>query len=208
MGVSPSSRVDQLTFFEVHNDPWSTHAVAIGTTVAAVNNLKGLTATARQKYTDAMAARDAAKAATQAFYDACDAMRGSGADIIATIKAYAETTNNPGVYTLAQIPAPAGASSSGPPEIPADLVADPNADGSVTLKWKGSTGNQTFFSVWRKSNTPNAQFTQIGAVAAKSFIDVSAPAGVPGVTYAVRAHRTTQGSLPSDEAVVNYGQAA
>jgi ribonuclease BN (tRNA processing enzyme) len=75
-----------------------------------VTALDGATTHARKAYNDHLAAQQAAKAATDAFYDKVRLMHaspGAGADMIQTIKTYAQTTNNPNVYVLAQIPPPA-----------------------------------------------------------------------------------------------------
>jgi hypothetical protein len=92
----------------------------------------------------------------------------------------------------------------GPPVPPTDVTADPNADGTVTIKWKGSTPYQTFFTVRRRVGN-STQWLQIGSVATKSFVDASVPPGSPTVTYALRAQRNTHVSASSDEAIVNFG---
>jgi hypothetical protein len=80
MGVVPDTRVGKIEFYEAHISPWTTNAAGIGLTPASVTALGTLTATARDKYNDAEAARQAAKAATLAFHDAVRAMHsGPGA---------------------------------------------------------------------------------------------------------------------------------
>ncbi len=87
--------------------------------------------------------------------------------------------------------------------MPTDCTADPNADGTITVRWKGPLANQTFFTVWRRAYsgpTPplNAlPFTQLAAIAARGFIDSSVPTGVSTVEYQVRAQRGTAASAPA-----------
>ena len=74
----------------------------------------------------------------------------------------------------------------------------------VTIKWKGSTANQTFFTLWRRVGNLQ-QWSQVGSVAVKSFRDETVPASVPSVSYIIRAQRNNTVSAASDEATVNFG---
>ena len=56
------------------------------------------------------------------------------------------------------------------------MVVDPNANGTVTIKWKATANVGAVYLVYRKL-AGNNTFNQIGFVATKSFIDGSVPAG-------------------------------
>lgn len=205
MSVLPDQINQRIQWFEQRIASWKAAPAAIGLTPAQANALDVAVKAARTAYDNALAARIASKNATLGQKTAVSSMTSLGADTLRFIKAFAESQPNPDtVYQLASVPPPAPPTPPGPPTPPVDVVADPNADGTVTIKWKGSTSYQTFFTVWRRVGN-NTQWTQIGAVATKSFRDDSVPPGSPSATYVIRSQRNAQVSAASDEAVVNFG---
>ncbi len=204
MPVVPSTRIEKVEFYEAHNPTWATNAANIGVTPAQVASLANLTKSAREAFNAQKTAQDAAKAATQRFYNTVRDMQSLGADLIKNIKAYADTTNNPNVYVLANIPEPAAPTPAGPPVAPTDLSAVMNSDGTMRLTWKGSIAQRQFFSIWRQLPSQSMPL-QIGAVAAKDFTDVTVPRGLTQVVYSVRAHRDSAVSTPTDNLVVYFG---
>lgn len=68
-------------------------------------------------------------------------------------------------------------------------------------------GSPPRFALWRKLGTTSV-FTQIGAVASKSFIDTQVPAGLASVSYMVRAQRNSETSPASDISTVQFGGGA
>ena len=70
------NRYDWLEFGESHNPVWATNAVAIGLTVAQTTNYTAFVESARE----------AAKAATQAWYDAAGKMKENGSGLISAIR--------------------------------------------------------------------------------------------------------------------------
>ncbi|MBY0310481.1 MAG: hypothetical protein K2W85_00270 [Phycisphaerales bacterium] len=204
MPVVPSTRIEKVEFYEAHNPTWATNAANIGVTPAQVTNLTSLTKAARDAFNAQKTAQDAAKAATQRFYNTVRDMQSLGGDLIKNIKAYADTTNNPNVYVLANVPEPAAPTPAGPPVAPTDLSAVMNSDGTMRLTWKGSIAQRQFFSIWRQLPSQSMPL-QIGAVAAKDFTDVTVPRGLTQVVYSVRAHRDSAVSTPTDNLVVYFG---
>jgi hypothetical protein len=204
MPVLPSKNVERIQWFEQRIAAWTASAVGIGITVPQATTLSAKIIAARTAFNAAETARQASKNATLSLNTSMSDLSDFGADLIATIKAFAETTNNPNVYVLASVPPPAPPGPVGPPEAPTDVSADPNADGTITVKWKGSTANQTFFSVWRKTSA-QSQFVQIGAIATKTFIDDGVPNGVTAVSYVLRAQRGTSVSQASEQVTVQFG---
>ncbi len=204
MAVLPTTRVAKIEYFESHIAQWLANSAAIGVQPSSLASLQALVTAARAAFNAQQTQLAAAKAATASFYVKTDDMAELGSDLIKTIKAYAETTNNPNVYALAAIPAPAAPTPAGAPTAPTALDATMNADGTITLKWKGVLAARQFFSIWRQLPGQNSP-TQIGSIAAKSFIDTSVPRGLTQVVYSVRAHRDTLVSEPSDNIVVYFG---
>ena len=209
MGITPKTRLGKIEFYESHVGPWASSAVAIGTTISAVTSLSTLTVAARKAYGEHVLAQDAAKTATQKFYDTVRAMHdgpGAGADMLNNIKAFAETTNNPNVYTLAMIPPPATPGVTPPPGTPSNFIVNLLQDGSVKLTWKCSNPagiGGTNYEVLRKSGS-STMFTYLGQVGKKSFTDMTIPAGATPSIYQVTAYRSTQRGLPA-QFTVNFG---
>ena len=203
MPVLPEQINERIMWFEQRIASWIAAPAAIGLTAAQCTALDLSIKAARNAYN--AAARIAAKNATIGQATNVRSMTSLGSDALRFIKAYAEAQPNPDVvYQAASVPPPAPATPPGPPTPPTDVTGDPNADGTVTVKWKGSTAYQTFFTVWRRVGN-STQWTQVGSVATKTFLDDSVPAGTPSVTYVIRSQRNTQVSPASDEAVVNFG---
>lgn len=216
MGVVPNNRLGKIEFYESHNSAWSTNAAAIGLTAGKVTALAGLTTTARKAYDAHVTAQAAAKAATQTFYDAVRFMHsspGAGADMIETIKNFAQTTGNPAVYNLAQIPPPATPGTTPPPGTPFQFTVGLLQSGAIELKWKCSnpSGTQgTIYEVRRKiggggSGSSNP-FTFVGATGVKKFTDdtLVGGSGSSSVTYQVTAVRSTSRGTPA-QFNVNFG---
>lgn len=200
---------EKIAFYENHTTPWSTSAVAIGTTTTAVTDLTTKTTAARAAFNAQQSAQAAAKAATLTLKMAVDAMARTGSDIIKQIRAKAATAGD-GVYTLAQIPAPALPGPVGAPGTPTGFSVSLGADGTLGLKWKcanpaGAVG--TIYQVWRRVNgTPSASvdFAYLGGTGTRAFTDTTLPAGSAAVTYQVQAVRSTSAG-PAAQFNVNFG---
>ena len=209
MAIVPKDQVAKLEFYEAHLTPWTTNAVAIGLTTTAVTALSTAADDARAAYTAHLAAQDAAKAATAAFYAKIRALHnnpGMGADMIRQIKTRAATTGNPNVYVLAQIPAPATPTPAPAPGTPTDFTVGLLGDGSLELKWKcanPSNASGVIYQVHRRTS-PTADWTFVGATGPRKFLDATLPAGASPVTYQVTAVRSTAAGNPA-QFVVNFG---
>jgi hypothetical protein len=208
MGVVPDTRLGKIEFYEAHISPWTANAAGIGLMPASVTALSGLTTTARDKYNDAEAARQAAKAATLAFHDAVRAMHsgpGAGQDMIDTIRNHAETKDDPNVYVLAQIPPPADPSTAPPPGTPFEFRVGLLQNGALELKWKcnNPSGTQgTIYEVKRTIGGGSLNF--VGATGVKLFTDDTLPSGSAPVTYQITAIRSTARGNPA-QFTVNFG---
>jgi hypothetical protein len=147
----------------------------------------------RDAYSAMQIARDAAKAATQNFYNAHGTMLTTGRGLIATIKAFAEASDDPNVYVLANIDPPAPPTPTPAPETPTDLVGSISPSGSVTLTWSSTRSGATrgiFFLVERQRESETT-WTPLGGVMEKAMIDPNPGLGEGPVQYLVRAGRNT-----------------
>lgn len=208
MATLPDKINERIEWFEQRLASWELAPQNIGLTSAIVTALKQSTEDARAAYTAAQAARIAAKNATLGQTTNVRNMTDLGADAIRYIRAYADSrptmVQREAVYQASSVPPPAPPQPAGPPVAPTNVIADPNADGTVTIKWRGSTANQTFFSIWRRVGNMTT-WTQIGSVATKKFVDTTVPAGTPSCRYYIVAQREDAMSPASDEAVCNFG---
>lgn len=216
MGVFPDSRLGKIEFYENHLEAWAANAAQIGLVPAAVSSLASLTGDARERYQLAEQARQAAKSATQAYYDAVRLMHsgpGNGADMVARIKNFAQSTNNPTVYTLAQIPPPADPSTVPPPGTPFDFVIGLLQSGALEIRFKcvnptNSVG--TIYEIRRKIGTSmSAPFEFVGATGARRFTDetltaAAVTAGGGAVGYQITAVRSTTRGNPG-QFTVSFG---
>lgn len=211
MAILPDSRIKRVEFFESKISPWTSNAVAIGLTAGQATVLSTQTLAARAAFNAMITAQEASKNATQAFYNACQTMTDTGADYLKTIKAFAATTNNPNVFTLAVIPPPKAPTPTPPPATPTDLIATLENLGAIRVSWTASVARGTAFSVWRRLNLTGRSYEQIATVSGTtSFLDETLPAGASGsagsgVLYAVKAHRLDQASAFSEPVLIRFG---
>ncbi|MFN0012851.1 MAG: hypothetical protein ACKVS8_14550 [Phycisphaerales bacterium] len=154
-------------------------------------------------------ARLAYRAAINTGTDAFNAARRSASLTTKVIRTFAETTNNPNVYSLAQIPPPSEGSIAPPPAKPLDLSVElNNASGALTLRWKasnppGTTG--TSYIIRRKLPSETA-FSFLGVTGSKKFIDNSFTAGPDSVQYTVQGQRADSAGAESDAFIINFGR--
>lgn len=212
MSTVPSKPILKLAFYEAHIDPWNTSATLIGLVTTEVTALNAKAVAARAAYLAHVAAQDAAAAATLDFATKIRQLHnapGAGADMIRKIRTRAITTNDPGVYVLAAIPAPATPSPVGPPGTPTTFKATLNPDGSLKITFKcpnpaGSVG--TIYQVARQLDGAGP-FVPLTGTGSRSFIDASVPAGSSSVTYRIVAVRSTAVG-DAGQFTVNFGTGA
>ncbi len=203
----PDKINDKISFFEQRLSAWSASASALSLTPQNITDLTTLTTQARANFNAAQSARNVAKAATTNQDNSVRALIDLGADLVKTIRAKALTTNNPTLYAIAQIPAPATPQTIGAPPAPTNLRATLLNTGGIELKWEGLLANSTFFSVWRKT-AGQTTFTQVGTTAQKFFLDETVPADAAlagGVNYAIKAQRIGFESDFSEPILVRFG---
>lgn len=188
MSTVPQTKVGRIEFFEEHLPVWGPNVAAIGIEPSDILDLSNLVDEARAAYETAHASRNQAKADTEAQDLAIAAMYDLGADLIKTIRAYAQKTNNPTVYQTAQIPAPKPPSPVGPPEQPTEVAAKVLLPFGIGLTWKGSVASGAYFGVFRKL-PGETSFSLLKTTGEKNYNDSALPAGVARVDYYIAAMR-------------------
>ncbi len=156
------------------------------------------------------AAISAAKAATTNANEKVGILRRSATLTTRMIRTFAENTNNPNVYAIAQIPPPADPGVAPPPAKPIDLSVElNNSSGALVLRWKASNPvgtSGTSYLVKRKLPTQSA-FIFLGITGEKKFVDESFTAGPDSVQYIVQGHRAGSEGPESNVFTVNFGKA-
>lgn len=186
--VLPSARDEMIAWFNDRIADWAANASAIGLTAAQVTDLATLVNSAETVLGAATAARIASKNATVDYYAGADALRSYGADLIKVIKAFAESTDDPSVYSTASIPPPSAPTPAGPPDKPSELEAGIVLPWGIRLTWKGSAGRNTYFGIYRRLSSEST-FSFVQTTKEKTFDDTTLPAGTASVEYYVSAIR-------------------
>lgn len=198
----PKPITDLLAWAETHDTLWQLNQASISLSAAQVTSFKSLVGTFRSAYDDAEAARLASKNATETLHSAVSNVRATAGAYVNLIKAFAETTNNTNVYTLAGVSPDDPAGTVPAPIPPEAITASVNSDGSLTLKWKvgqpeGVTGVQ--YLVSRRLGSAGT-FALVGSVGAiKTYVDATLPFGVDGVQYIITPKR---GDVMGDQSAV------
>jgi hypothetical protein len=205
MPIVPKKPAERVAFYASKITGWTTNAVAVGTTSAAVTDLGTKVTSAQAKIAAALAAKELAKNAVADADLAVKDMAHAGAAIIQQIKAKAAVSGL-SIYVLAQIPAPATPTPVPPPGTPVNFKAALNPDGSLKLTWKcpnppGAPG--TIYQVARRIGASGA-FLPLTSVGTRSLTDDTVPAGTASVTYRITAVRSTSIGLAA-EFTVNFG---
>ncbi|MFG0285435.1 MAG: hypothetical protein ACF8R7_13540 [Phycisphaerales bacterium JB039] len=191
MTVLPKSLLGRIEFLEYHLPIWLNDPTAIGLSLTAVTELQGLTTAARSAYTTQQTARQNAIASTGAFHIATDDMSVAASAAIAAIKAYAKTTGDPNVYTLAEIPAPAAPQPAPLPAAPTQITTGLDPSGAVTLAWKitqPAPGAEIVTLVHRRLGSTGA-FSLLAVTGDKHYTDATVPPGTQQVGYLLQARR-------------------
>ena len=194
MSVVPNRPAEAYDFAVARQTIWSGIPTQIGLTAADATAMADSTDAFAQAFDAAVKARAASKAATEALSQAARTMRTRIADNVQKIRIFAESTNNPTVFSLAQIPVPASPSPLPPPEQPREIEAILNATGTLTLRFRANVGRGgSSFLVSRKLASETA-FSFIGTAdvtrsAIKSFTDTTLPPGSNNVQYIITGQR-------------------
>ena len=156
-----------------------------------------------------MKERVASKDATLVFHNMTDAMDELGADLIKIIKAFAAFQNDPNVYALAGIPAPASPTPVPAPGTPTAFEVMLEPTGALRLAWQcnnptGATG--TVYEIQRRiGSAAESVFTFVGSTGKKFFTDSALPPGACGGEAGERGGREEGGVARLSPALLTAG---
>jgi hypothetical protein len=206
----PSENNAALAWLEGHIDQWQANPASMGLTQAQADDLAAEIVTARTRRAAADEARFAALAATQSYNAAGDAMRSTAGELIAIIKAFAQSGQNASsVYVAAGLTA---ARSRGPlpaPTIPVVTSCTMRATGDVALAFDATGPAGTVYTVSRKLDTETG-YRLLGFASGndKSFVDTALPAGSASATYVVQGIRGEKKGASSAPTTLSLGNPA
>jgi hypothetical protein len=192
-----------IKFYEQRQPTWLAKATDIGLSATQPVELATKIEKALGDQASAEEARVLAKNATeQAAMSAAD-LKSFGAGLMSTIRGFAESTGNNEVYTTALIPPPKPATPAGPPTSPTEIGADPHADGTITLKWKGTVANGQWFVIERSIDGGAWMYQH--SQREKTWLDKAVPMNTNTIRYRVFGLRGTALSVNPPVATVNFG---
>jgi len=208
MGYIPNAHDDRIAWYEERIDVIKASPATFGVTAAMCTSADNDIKDARIAYDAAQAARNKAKDATVTQTAALRDMNRTGGDLVRAIRTFADNqptlAQRDAIYAACSMTPPAPAAPVGPPAMPASVAADPNANGTVTIKWKATGNNGAVYIVFRKL-AGNNTFQQVGLVSTKKFVDATVPAGTTSCQYQVQAIRHNQTSNASQPVSVQFG---
>lgn len=203
----PETVAEIIEWAEAHDPLFTANAVAIGLSPGQALAFKSFMSSARSAFSAAEVARLASKNATNAQTVAVTNLRNNAGALVGIIKAFAEATNNPNVYTLAGVSPPDPRGTVPPPNAAKNLKATLNPSGSLTISWKavqprGSAN--TVYLVYRQL-PGESRLSLVATVGRKSWTDETLPRGVDGVNYMVQSKRGSTLGPESDQLAVTFG---
>lgn len=203
MSVLPGTRDAMLAWFNERIELWVAEAAAIGLDPLAVNAFKTQLESVNTQASQMFIARNAARAATISTNSSAAVLRAAGSGLIATIKAYAETTGDDSVYEKSNVPPPAPPTPAPAPTAPEMVTADPNAVGTITLKIKGSIAQNGSFHIER--SVDGGPWVLVNPTRLKTWTDEAVPMNVATIAYRVFGVRDDKRSQTATSASVNFG---
>jgi len=189
--VLPRADLAMIEWFEQRIADWAADPTGIGLTGDQIITLSSQVAAGRSSYNTAQQARNTSRSATVVFHDDSGTLRNFGGDLIKTIKAFAETTDDQNVYADADVPPPAPPSPRGAPGMPTNITTALTNLGEIELAWKAenaSASTGAFFVIQRKLDS-ETQWNNIGQVGTKAFSDATVPLGTARATYIIIPRR-------------------
>ncbi|VAX38765.1 hypothetical protein MNBD_PLANCTO03-1911 [hydrothermal vent metagenome] len=203
MTTIPRTLQGKIQFFEQHLPRWSADPGSIGLGAQQVADIAALAEAARTDFDRARVARQAAQSATTLQHGSITSMMRLGTALVATIRAFADATDDePGVLSRAGLSPVDAPSPAPPPEPVADVSHELLNSGAIRLSWRGTVANGTFYTIWRELE---GERSLLGSVSAREFTDTTIPAGTAEATYQLRTHRDELTSDLSEAILVRLG---
>lgn len=185
----PQNPTDALEWIEARAPQWIARAGQIGLSEAFAQEVADLADEARARRLAADEAAARAKSATQSWRHGIGQAKARTRAAIATIKAHAAATDDPGVYALAGLSPRDKPGEAPPPSMPRNLAFTVRPRGAVELSWEGGGrgGPQGAYYVVQRSFDGGRTWSVLGTTTSKRFVDEDLPVGQAETFYAVIA---------------------
>jgi hypothetical protein len=202
--VVPTTRDELIAFYKQHQPVWASMPESVGLTSGQVLELANRLNVTDFALTEAIDARTVSRTKTQTLDTAVTDLRSYGSSLMSMIRGFAESTGDPAaVFAKAQIPPPAKPTPAGPPLPPSELAADPNATGTITLRWKGTLASGQVFRIER--SVDGGAWVSRGTYNIKTWLDDAVPMNSNVIQYRVFGQRGLVSSTTAPVAIVNFG---
>lgn len=202
MTLTDGPRAQVLAYCQVHVEPFTQHAAAIGLSPTALTNFVSATQEHAEAESQLEAARIAYAAAASHVKRTYVAMTTALSQSVAMVRQHAVQTRDINVYNLAQVPPIAKRSKMPAPGAVHSARAKLQTNtGAIVLSWKTSNPQNakgTSYVVRRKL-AQEQDFAFVGITGDTSFQDAPLPAGTLSVQYTITAQR---GKLSSEESPI------
>lgn len=212
--IVPRSNQDMINFFKAHLPAWTANAGAINLSIDNITQINDLIGVAEDEFESAELIRTQSLTQTQTMNLALQNLRSYGSDLVKSIRTYAETQNDPSIYDLAQLPAPATPEELKATPAPTGVISSLNPDGTISLSWKvpskGAFAGKTFFIIERKltgsfTGAADSDWVSYATSNDRAHTDETVPGGWSTVSYRIRTNRNGFLSKSSTVAEVNFG---
>lgn len=201
------SRRQQLEWIEARLGAWEEDPAAVGLQPQQVALLRTRATSTRAAMVHTNFMHAQAKSATREFHTESALLTDLARDLVATVKAFARTTDDPGVYVRSSVVPAAAPTPTPAPHAPSNMTAQVSATGAITLAWDASADARgVFFLVDRARG--NAPFAIIGGTADRTLTDAAPRLAEGPVLYRVRAVRGEQMSDWTTPIAIDIGGAS
>jgi len=216
----PTDPADVITFVSSRASVWALNQPLIGSTPAEVAAVEAILAEAKAAMRAAGIARDAARSATQQYYDAARRLRNASRIVVDNAKNLARASDDASVYQHARLNAPkVRARQAPPPGKPVRVECEAKQFGQVVVTWKCANPrglHGVVYEVLRRTLEVSERdgkrvvkwgpMEHIGIAGGdKRFVDTTVPVGVPQVSYMIVSMHNGRKGETSNETPLQFG---
>lgn len=207
MSTIPTNPDDAILWLTDHLATWGADPAAVGLAELDITEMQAALDAAIAARGQTVALRSQSKAATSDYKNKLKDMRSDTSLRISKIRTYARGSADPeGVYTQAEIPAPATPTETPAPAVPSDFRATLEESGALRFNFKCANPRRVQGVTYRVERQDAAQgpFVFVLNAKEKSFVDQSFPNTSTVITYRVTAQTSTKDSTAT-YFTVRYG---
>jgi hypothetical protein len=206
MSTIPKSYPDAIDWTTTHLANWPADPTEIGLDAARILELTQRKDLAAAALAHALQLDGQKKAAFEAYHTKARSMRDYASQSVGIIRSFARASDNPeAIYTLAQIPAPAGPTPAPAPGVPYKFETRLIQGGSleVTFECDNEGSSAVNYEVRRRDGGgQGAPYAFVLNAGERRFVDDTIPNGTGTVSYQIVGFRTNTRGEPAYFTVV------